>query len=395
MVRGLSVDAFISENLSADISGLALQRDRYPSLSDADFRFALQQIEGRQVCSHKLPVLSHIDGWWFARRLSLEQCSSEQTAAHKATLVSGNMLVDLTGGYGVDCFFLSERFSRAVYVERSEELCRIARHNFAVADKAIEVVNNEAKSFLHDFDQVADCIYIDPARRNRAGQKVFRLQDCEPDVLELMPMLKERCRQVLLKLSPMIDIKHLLSVLPSVRQLEVVAVRNEVKEVLCLLDMSGENVADAVDVPIRAVNLGSGQTDFDFSFKAESEAVCQYADSVDNYVYEPNSSIMKGGAFKLIASRYGLKKLAVNSHLYTSDLFIVDFPGRVWQVVEVADKKLLRHQQYNIISRNYPLNAVALQRKYQIKDGGNSFLIATRVQEHPVLFVAIDANDAH
>ena len=368
---------------------LALQRKRYAHLSDEEWRWMLQQVEGRQRTCDKLPTFAEIDDWWYPVRLSCEQCSSEITARYKASLLPTTpfTLIDLTGGYGVDTFFMSERATQAHYVERNEELCRIASHNFGLTRPQLQIHHADAICFLEQMPS-CDVIYLDPARRDQNGGKVFRLEDCEPNVVELLPTLTAKSKQLMVKLSPMLDITQALRSLPMSFDVHIVAVKNEVKEVLL--------VQTTLEPTIHAVNL-SPTTQQTFSFTQEEEkSATPYtpAESAHNlgeadttYIYEPNAAIIKAGAFKLVAQRYGLYKMAPNTHLYLSDQLIEDFPGRVWQILEINPKDMKQIPGANILTRNYPLTPEQLRKKLKIKDSDTHTIIGARLAEKPTLFL--------
>ena len=369
---------------------LALQRKRYAHLSDEEWRWMLQQVEGRQRTCDKLPTFAEIDDWWYPVRLSCEQCSSEITARYKASLLPTTpfTLIDLTGGYGVDTFFMSERATQAHYAERNEELCRIASHNFGLTRPQLQIHHADAICFLEQMPS-CDVIYLDPARRDQNGGKVFRLEDCEPNVVELLPTLTAKSKQVMVKLSPMLDITQALRSLPMSFDVHIVAVKNEVKEVLL--------VQTTLEPTIHAVNL-SPTTQQTFSFTQEEEkSATPYipAESAHNlgeadttYIYEPNAAIIKAGAFKLVAQRYGLYKMAPNTHLYLSDQLIEDFPGRVWQILEINPKDMKQIPGANILTRNYPLTPEQLRKKLKIKDSDTHTIIGARLAEKPILLLA-------
>lgn len=387
------LSTLVIKHLHDDVQQLALQRNRYPQLSDADFRFLLQQIEGRQRTKDKLPSIAQNPDWWYPVRLSCEQCSSEATARYKAALImpfAHNVLIDLTAGYGVDTFFMSEHVSEAHYVERNAELCAIAEHNFSLYRPHIQIHNTTAEEFLSSlplsniqYPTSHTLIYLDPARRSQSGSKVFRIEDCEPNVTNLLPALRKHASHILIKFSPMLDITAALRVLGKDWDTHIVAVHNEVKEVLLT---TGANT-------IHAVNICATHTDrFVFSHEDEKNAPMQIASDIKQYIYEPNAAIIKAGAYRLIGERYGLQKLDTNTHLYTSNTLLPDFPGRVWEVIdaEIKDpkKQLDAQAKYSIISRNYPLSPDQLRKKYKLKDGDEYYLIAARHNAKPKLILA-------
>ena len=367
---------------------LALQRNRFPQLSDADFRFLLQQIEGRQRTKDKLPSFATIAGWWYPVRLSCEQCSSEATARYKAQLISKSdnqvsTFIDLTGGYGVDTYFLSENIREAHYVERNLELCHIAKHNFSLTRPQIQIHNTTAEEFLLSLPSTttSEClIYLDPARRSSSGGKVFRIEDCEPNVTNLLPTLRKYASTILIKFSPMLDITSAMQSLGNKWDVHIVALNNEVKEVLFVTGNSN----------IYAVNIAHAETDiFSLTRDTEKTAQCMLAENIGTYLYEPNAAIIKAGAFRLVAERYELAKLDTNTHLYTSNTLLPNFPGRVWEVQEIISKHstLNPKLKYSILTRNYPLSPDQLRKKLKLQDGDDQYIIGARQKSKPLLIL--------
>ena len=377
------------------VNDLALQRNKYKHLSDAEWHWFLQQIEGRERTADKLPTFASIPDWWYPVRLSCEQCSSELTARYKASLLSPLALgegkeerfLDLTGGYGVDTYFLSEQFIHTDYVEQNEELCRIAAHNFALSQKSkverqklsIAIHNTTAEDFLLSSpcgEAGWGLIFLDPARRDSHGSKVFRLEDCTPNVVELLPTLLAHSKRLLIKLSPMLDLTQAVTSLSQVNwDIHIVAIKNEVKEVLLLSGGTGQ---------ITTIDLAQKDQAFVFTREEEQHCGLDIRDGkLANYLYEPNAAILKAGAYKLVAQRFGLYKLDVNTHLYTSRQFIENFPGRVWRITEKQNLK-----QANVLTRNYPLTPEQLKKKLHLRDGGTAFVIGCRVAGKPTLLYA-------
>lgn len=356
---------------------MALQRSKYKHLSDDEWRWLLQQVEGRERTADKLPTFAAIEDWWYPVRLSCEQCSSEETARYKASLVSGEKMADLTGGYGVDTYFLSDSFSSIDYVEQNTELCRIAAHNFS--NKPITIHNSTAEEFLQTAGQY-DLIFIDPARRDSHGGKVFRLEDCTPNVVELLPTLLAHGKRLMIKLSPMLDLTQAvreLSASSTQWSVYVVAVKNDVKELLLLSGGTGQ---------ITAIDLAKKEQDFVFSRAEEADCPSDIGHlllNIGHFLYEPNAAILKAGAYKLVGTRFGLKKLDANTHLYCSDTFVENFPGRVWRIVEKQDLK-----QANVICRNYPLTPEQLKKKLHLRDGGTAYVIGCKVAGKPMILYA-------
>lgn len=398
------------------VADLALQRSKYKHLTDEQWRWFLQQVEGRERTADKLPTFAATEDWWYPVRLSCEQCSSELTARYKAHILqrSGHTakrsFLDLTGGYGVDTFFLSELFEETDYVEQNAELCRIAEHNFALGRKSkverqklsIAVHNTTAEDFLLSSpEQIRwGLIFLDPARRDSHGGKVFRLGDCTPNVVELMPDLVSHLApegRIMLKLSPMIDLTQAIKELSAVSKvtpasvltwdIHVVAVKNEVKEVLLL----SHQKSDVSTQTITAIDLDKKEQAFVFTREEEKAATVSFVHgtlSPCTFLYEPNAAILKGGAYKLVSERFGLQKLDVNTHLYVSDKLVEDFPGRVWKTSPLPSPKERVISQANVIVRNYPLTAEQLKKKLHLRDGGTAYVIGCRVNGKPVLFSA-------
>lgn len=371
--------AFIREHSHDNVHALSLQAARYPQV---DMRVAATQIEGRRIATTKLPAWAAVDGVIYPVRLSMEQCSSEVTARYKASLVQGHKIADLTGGFGIDCSYLSDRFERTTYIERNEELCRIARHNFTLMGLDIRVINGNSTEILPSLPH-QDWIFIDPARRDGAGKKVVALSDCEPDVCQLEELLLEKATQVMIKCSPMLDITLAMHQLRSVSEVHVVSVSGECKELLLILS------SDTHKPRITTVNFqGKHVQTFAYMPEEEQEASCSYTATLERYLYEPNSSMMKAGCFRLPALRYGFHKLHRNTHLYTSDSLVPDFPGRVFEVknIDGFGKNELKRlsselKKANISVRNFPERPEALRKRLKMSDGGDAYLFATTLAD--------------
>ena len=370
---------FIREHAGDDVRSLALQAARYP---EVDMRVAATQIEGRRLAKSKLPAWAAVEGVIYPVRLSMEQCSSEATARYKASLVQGKRLADLTGGFGIDCSYMSEQFAHTTYVERNEELCAIATHNFALLGKAIEVRQGQCEEMLDTLPE-QDWIFLDPARRDRGGNKVVALSDCEPDVCALEPLLLQKSGHVMVKCSPMLDISQAIGQLHSVTEVHVVAVAGECKELLFVLDRD----KGSSEIRLCTVNIqGERMQTFDYLLGEEATATCHYADRLGQYLYEPNSALMKAGCYRLPAECYGLSKLHPNTHLYTSDSVVADFPGRVFRVegcygFSKKELKALDCRQANLAVRNFPEHVDTLRKRLRIGDGGATYLFATTLHD--------------
>lgn len=285
---------FIRAHSRDDVRLLALQAPRYP---DVDMPAAIVQIAGRQAAANKIPSWQSIEELWYPRHLSMEQCSSEITAQYKSTLADGETLTDLTGGFGIDCAFMASRFRKVSYVERQEELCEIAKHNFPLLGlKHITVYNEDGVAHLQKMEPV-DCIFIDPARRNEHGGKTIAISDCEPDVAELEELLLSKGKQIMIKLSPMLDLTLALKSMKHVREVHVISVNNECKELLLIIGNEPSRL-----IPIHCINLTSKEKQtFTFTREGELTSECLYTKELGKYLYEPNASILKAGAFRNIA----------------------------------------------------------------------------------------------
>jgi len=368
---------FILEHIDDDIHQLALQSGKFPLI---DISLAIRQINGKQKVKSKIPSFFRNEDILYPAQLSLEQSSSESTAKYKSTLCEGKSLTDLTGGFGVDCYFLSQRFEQVSYVEQNTELCEIAGHNFKVLGcPNIEIHNTTSEKFLTEMLH-SDWIYIDPARRSESGKKTVLLSDCEPDVSALSKLLQQKASKVMIKLSPMLDITAALRELSDTSEIHVISVDNECKEILLILNsISNENPK------IKTINISKNKTFQIFECNSEKESACkiEYSSSVEKYLYEPNSSVMKSGLFKSVGSSFSLSKLHVNTHLYTSLEHKTDFPGRVFEVVKIwgntkqeLKELVLKIPKANISVRNFPLTVEEIRKKIKIKDGGEIYLFA-------------------
>ena len=399
---------FIEKHLKDDVRQLALQK--FPD--DVDKMLVLNQIEARQLLSKKVPSWASNPDLLFPRHLSIEQCSSELTAKYKASIISGgDTFVDLTGGLGIDSYFLSEKFKTSYYVENQKELCDLAEHNFGVLGRKITVINSDAESFIsknHNFD----LIFIDPARRDIYNRKMVSLHDCSPDVIELQRNLSKtpvetrfiasQCiTSMLIKASPMLDISLITNELQNISEIHIVSVKNECKEILIKIEpgFDGEIKYFCVDLqPVgtrHALSLQDAMV-FQFVESEEKSAIPSFSSTVKKYLYEPNASLMKSGAFKLISQRFGIEKLHVNSHLYTSDNLVSDFPGRIFEVIGFApfNKKIKKEllndiTEASVAIRNFPLSANDLRKTLNLRESDKNFVFGTTlIGEKKVVILA-------
>ena len=380
---------FADEHRTDDPHALALQAARYPQV---DMPAAITQIAGRHVARLKAPTWANTPGIVYPARLSMEQCSSEATAQYKRTLVErlggGRRLADLTGGFGIDCACLAGAFAQAVYVERQETLCEMARHNFPLLGRAhIEVVHADGTDYLERMDE-ADWIFVDPARRDSHGGKTVAIGQCEPDVSRLESLLLQKAPHVLIKLSPMLDLTLALNDMPHTREVHIVSSGNECKELLLVLGRGEPLPPD--EVPVHCVDVESRYdcAPFVFTRRSEREAPCTYAATPLSYLYEPNAALLKAGAFRSVAHIYNMEKLHPSSHLYTSDKLIPGFPGRRFRIEACCgfSKKELKQclagtPKANLSIRNFPSSVAELRKRLHLAEGGDTFLFATTLAD--------------
>ena len=372
---------FIRVHAEADVRQLALQGTKNP---EVNLTFALDQIAGRQKAKSKLPSWAAIDGMTYPPHLSMEQCSSEQTARYKASIAGkGALVVDLTAGFGVDLAFISQSFQQAVHIERQASLCAISSENYRLLGlNHIEVVCTDGVDYLHQLDH-ADLIFLDPARRDDHGARTYGIADCTPNVLELRDELLQKADRVMLKLSPMLDWRKAVEDLGNVNEVHIVSVDNECKELLLILSKE--------EKPLKLFCVNNGQV-FEgdqgdwLNERSIAEIRVPVPMSSQTYLFEPNASIMKAGCFALLEQRYNVSQLDKNSHLFVSDSDISDFPGRRFIIEKTTsmNKRELKAaldgiNRANITVRNFPLSVAELRKRLKLKDGGDHYLFATTV----------------
>ena len=450
---------FIRQHQDEDVRQLAFLGSKYP---DVDMPFALDQIRGRQMARTKLPRWANIDGIIYPPHISMEQCSSEVTATYKAELAARLLnpeicefptdgtagpkfaknddilgkqenvsFLDMTGGFGVDFSYIAARLGvKSMYVERQAHLCAAAKENFErLGLENATVKNGDGVEILHSLEKPLQLIFIDPARRDDAGNKVVSLQDCIPDVTLLQDEMLEKSDFVIIKLSPMLDWHRAVNELKQVREVHIVSTGNECKELLLVLSSSlGDKAKSSTEVDEAHVSETDDETSHLKVYCINDNQVMSYDEtdkSVVNiasgkecgivrlekcsneendlpqdgskslYLYEPNASLMKAGCFGVISSRYGVKMLAKNSHLFVSEDPVADFPGRSFRIKAVSsfNKKDLKRQlsgitKANIATRNFPLSVTELRKRLKLKDGGDTYIFATTLSdESHVLFI--------
>lgn len=437
---------FIRKHAQDDVRKLALKRPTNPNV---DLKEALVQIEGYQTARKKLPLWAENPQLVYPPRISMEQCSSETTALYKQQVVrrllqglSGPLsMADMTGGFGIDFSYLAPLFDRAYYIEQQEILCRIAQHNLKMLGlEQAEVLHGDGVERMPEQAPLT-LVFIDPARRDQQGKKTVALSDCTPDLSAIQERIRSCSRFCMAKLSPMLDIHQALQELKGVSEVHVVSVDNECKELLLIL-ASGEtenttgiatekkrqetdgnlasetdkteeavankledastssiseqsNVKKPAETRIFSVNLQkSEQQIFEYTAQEEASAEAVYTDQPGAYLYEPNTSLLKAGAYKCLCARFGVRKLHPNSHLYTSDTLCADFPGRRFRVTgsrtfSKQDLKQIARDipQANITIRNFPSTVQELRKKLKIKEGGDRYLFATTLknEQHIIL----------
>lgn len=385
---------FIRKHAQEDVRKLALKR---PASPNVDLKEALVQIEGYQTALKKLPLWAANPQLVYPPRISMEQCSSESTAHYKQQVVRRLLqghaaplsMADMTGGFGIDFSYLAPLFDRAYYIEQQEVLCRIAQHNLNVLGlKQAEVLHGDGVERMPEKAPLT-LVFIDPARRDQQGKKTVALSDCTPDLAAIQDKISACSAICMAKLSPMLDIHQALQELKNVNEVHVVSVDNECKELLLI--MTPEKTEET---RICCVNLQKEQQTFEYTTREEIEAEAVYTDLLEAYLYEPNPSLLKAGAYKCLCSRFGVKKLHPNSHLYTSETLCADFPGRRfritgWRSFSKQDLKQIAREipQANITIRNFPSTVQEIRKKLKIKEGGNRYLFITTLknEQHVIL----------
>ena len=336
----------------------------------------IQQIDSRRKIKTKLPTWYKNDRIYYPPKLNLEQTSSELTAKYKASLISGGSLADITGGFGVDSYSFSKKINSVDYFEINEELSKIAKHNFNILGSSnVQCFDKSGLDAV--LMKEYEVIYADPSRRHDKKGKVYLLEDCEPNIPKNIHELLDQCGVLMLKTSPMLDISAGLAELSCVFQIHIVAVNNEVKELIWLLKKGS-----SVQPDVYTINLKNNSSET-FNFKWDAKTETSYNDPL-KYLYEPNAAILKSGAFGLLSEEFKVEKLHKHSHLYTSNT-IQDFPGRRFIIEQVITysksevRKSINFKTANITTRNFPESVASLRKKWKISEGGNRYLFFTTV----------------
>ena len=366
------IQNYINQNLNSDLTKLLLKKSPFPDVSMQEI---VQQIKGRKTAEKKFPFLTK-EGIVFPPNLNLEQASSQSTAEYKSQTLSGKSFLDLTCGFGIDAYFLSKNFDEVTLIEQNSELISIVKHNWKTLGRKAHFINKNLEEFLANNTRKFDVVYLDPARRDQQNKKKFLLEDLSPNLLEIQEKLHSITDKIIVKLSPLIDISYLISELKNITEIQIIAVRNEVKELVLIIE-NNLSTGNQQPTTIKCINLESNDPEFSFNLDDEKSSNSEFSES-SNFLYIPNNSILKAGAFNIISEKFGLKKLHPNTHFYTSENKIENFPGRVLEIEKIEAKNLKKGEKYNIVSKNYPLKPEEIKKKYKLNDGGNQYLIFTQ-----------------
>ena len=373
------IQNYINQNLNSDLNKLLLKKSPF---SDVTMQEIVQQIKGSKTAEKKFPFLTK-EGIVFPPNLNLEQASSQSTAEYKAQNLKGKSFLDLTCGFGIDAYFLSKNFDEVTLIEQNPELISLVESNWKTLGRKAHFINKNLEEFLENLRQAQidnfnkfDVVYLDPARRDQQNKKKFLLEDLSPNVLEIQEKLHSITDKIIVKLSPLIDISYLISELKNITEIQIIAVRNEVKELVLIIE-NNQSTDNQQPTTIKWINLESNEPEFSFNFNDEKSAKSEFSES-SKFLFIPNNSILKAGAFNIISEKFGLKKLHPNTHFYTSEHNIENFPGRVLQIEKIEAKDLKKGEKYNIVSKNYPLKPEEIKKKYKLNDGGNHYLIFTQ-----------------
>ena len=384
-ILNTEIQEFINLNLDTNISALLLKGT---SFSEVDTKTLIEQIEAKKRSKTKLSTWFSNEKIYYPNKLNIEQTSSETTAKYKSELLEGHSIIDLTGGFGVDCFYFSKRFKTVKHCEINKMLSGIVRHNFIQLNvQNIVTVQTDGINYLKKSSQTYDWIYIDPSRRHDSKGKVFFLKDCLPNVPQHLEMLFKHSKNIMIKTSPLLDLSFGISELSHVKTIHIVAINNEVKEFFWVLDKDYNGSINIETVNIKNDNIAK----FDFLINEEQHTESNYAKPL-TYLYEPNASILKAGAFNQVAKQLGVFKLHKHSHLYTSE-GLIKFPGRVFKIEKIIlyNKKELKKMAFtkaNIATRNFPETVQQIRKKFKIKDGGNIYMFfTTNVEDNKIILI--------
>ena len=389
-VLNIEIQEFIHNNINSNMSSIALKGTHFP---DVDTKEIVEQIEAKKKCENKLPTWFHTKNIYFPNKLNIEQTSSEITAAYKSNLIQGNSLVDVTGGFGVDCYFFSKQFEHVIHCEIDENLSNIVNYNNKqLKVENVETQNTDGITFVKQSKKSFDWIYADPSRRHENKGKVFFLNDCLPNIPENLDTMFAHTNNVMIKTSPLLDLSVGIKELKFVKTIHVIAVNNEVKELLWVLEKGFVG-----NISILTVNITKESTQhFNFLLEDEKKQESTYKRPL-TYLYEPNAAILKAGAFNTVAQQLGVFKLQKHSHLYTSNE-LIEFPGRRFIIQDVVPynikliKKLEIHKA-NITTRNFVETVQQIRKRLAINEGGNLYLFFTTDNESNKIVIITTKNN--
>ncbi|GIZ07629.1 class I SAM-dependent methyltransferase [Flavobacterium sp. UMI-01] len=379
------IQDFITQNIGIAVSKLALQKNPFPSV---EWKEILKQIEAKTKAKDKLPTWFGTQNIMYPSKISVEQTSSEKTAFYKSNLVSGHSLIDLTGGFGVDDFYFAKTIQQVAHCEINEALSLLVQHNLTLLNATnITCYTGDSATILQTLNQKWDWIYIDPSRRNDAKGKVFLLEDCLPNVPENLDFYFQYSDKILIKTAPLLDLSSGLTELKNVKNIHIIALDNEVKELLWEIHHQYEG-----PITIKTAHIHKDKTEF-FSFIWGTNPVLPTYGEPKKFIYEPNSAIMKSGGFDEVALQFNLVKLHKHSHLYTSDE-LINFPGRCFQINQMISytkselKSTLENTKANITTRNFPETVENIRKKWKIKEGGNTYCFFTTIDNnHKIVLI--------
>ena len=378
------VQEFIQRNINTDITRISLSKSPFLEVSSKELA---EQIDGKRRCENKLPLWFNTDNIYYPQKLAIEQCSSQAAAKYKSSLLLGNHIIDLTGGFGVDTYFFSKKAKHVIHCEINKELSDISRHNSTVLGANINYVSTDGIEYLKASSKAYDTIYVDPSRRI-SSRKVFFLKDCEPEVVSNRDLLLKKSSRLVIKTAPLLDIQSTIKELQQVTQVHIISIKNECKEILYVID---EAFSETDPLILCIVLTDAENLTFRFRLSEEKEFYLDKYSIPLNYLYEPDVALLKAGCFKLITEKFDLKKLHQHTHLYTSEDLINNFIGRKFKIINTWDYgTFLKEQRFtksNIICRNFPLDPENIRKKLKIKDGGEEYLLFCTGSKNELLVI--------
>ena len=373
-----NIQQFINDNLNSDVSKILFKGSPFDDVSVQEL---VTQIVSKKKCDKKLPTWYKTKNIYYPAKVNIEQTSSEITAMYKSSIITGDSVIDITGGFGVDAYFFAQKCKNVTHCELDTNLSTIVNNNYQqLKISNIEQFSGDGIEFLKNASKSFDWIYIDPSRRNDANNKVFLLKDCLPNVPKNLDLLFSKSNNILIKNSPILDISKTIDELNFVKEIHIVAVANEVKELLFILEKNYTG-----EIQIKTINYQKNNIQL-FDFQHNENNLSNYCNP-KKYLYEPNSAILKSGGFHEISKKFNLEKLHQHSHLYTSKN-LIDFPGRTFLIENSCNynkkeiKKFLKENKANITTRNFPETVAQIRKKTKIKDGGSQYLFFTTLKDN-------------